>query len=63
MWYVVESDVIMFAFSGDLEHLRTISKAQHDNFALVNRMSSHIVSAKTGTSVSCLMLNNAETCL
>ena len=38
--------------AGDLEHLRTISKDQHEHFALTNGMSSHIVSAKTGSSVS-----------
>lgn len=38
--------------SADLEHLRVVSKQQHDDLARDFKMSSHIVSAKTGESVS-----------
>ena len=38
--------------SGDLEHLRTVHKDQHVEYAEENFMSNHIVSAKTGSSVS-----------
>ncbi len=45
-----------FAFSVDLEHMRTIKQDRHQKFAVEHAMSSHFVSARTGDSVSLLIL-------
>jgi len=42
----------LVANKGDLEHMRSVSKMTHELYASKHLMSSHVVSAKTGDSVS-----------
>jgi len=42
----------LVANKGDLDHMRTVNKANHEKYATENRMTSYVVSAKTGDSVA-----------